>query len=44
VSVIHVAGAHAITTLVSGDARKFYAPAPLAQLNKQGFVKEVYPR
>ena len=26
------------------DARKFYDPAPLEQLVKEGFVKELYPR
>lgn len=26
------------------DARKFYDPAPLEQLIKEGFVKELYPR
>ena len=26
------------------DARRFYDPAPLEQLVKEGFVKELYPR
>jgi len=26
------------------DARKFYDPAPLEQLAKEGFIKELYPR
>ena len=26
------------------DARKFYDPAPLEQLAKDGFIKELYPR
>ena len=26
------------------DARCFYDPAPLEQLVKEGFVKELYPR
>ena len=31
-------------TLAPADARKFYDPAPLEQLIKEGFVKELYPR
>jgi hypothetical protein len=26
------------------DARQFYDPAPLEQLAKEGFIKELYPR
>ena len=26
------------------DARHFYDPAPLEQLAKEGFIKELYPR
>ena len=26
------------------DARQFYDPAPLEQLAKEGFIRELYPR
>ena len=26
------------------DPRQFYDPAPLEQLAKEGFIKELYPR